>query len=399
MRVNSNKDIHKTKRDPYKLLIRLTIILAAVVAVGYGTFYLCTQAVHSDYYAKRAQVEELNAQGQQEFDAKLNALRTSANAQLDPTTGEITQGTLEAWEKTLGSQTWRVEDQGRAALENTSEVSLDRSALLYGGMLLINQWHMMPADYTSHEDQLVSIGNASSWKVQVNDGNVRVYPNAYDALLQMVEDAGAEKLTSYIVQEAYRTNDEQVTLFNAQMETLSGKYSGDTLIEQTKKKVNYPGTSEYQSGLSFKMKLYSKTDTALNRAGFQTTEQGKWFTENCWKYGVIFRFPTQDFPDASWEDKSYKTGVTLEMSLYRYVGKAHAAAMRVLGYCLEEYVEFLQDHPHLYVYEDGSLKYEVYRIAVDDTQQSFTVPVPNPANGYTASFDNLGGIVLAYAYN
>ena len=40
MRVNSNKKIHKMKRDPYKTLLRAAGILAIVVVVGIGVFYL-----------------------------------------------------------------------------------------------------------------------------------------------------------------------------------------------------------------------------------------------------------------------------------------------------------------------------------------------------------------------
>ena len=42
-------------------------------------------------------------------------------------------------------------------------------------------------------------------------------------------------------------------LFTARMDALSDKYSGTILTEQAKKTVNYPGTSEYQTGLSFRI--------------------------------------------------------------------------------------------------------------------------------------------------
>jgi hypothetical protein len=71
--------------------------------------------------------------------------------------------------------------------------------------------------------------------------------------------------------------------------------------------------------------------------------------------------------------------------------------MRILDYCLEEYVEFLVDHPHICLYEDGALRYEVYRITAEDAA-TYELPVPNPASGYTASLDNLGGVVMAYTY-
>ena len=403
MRTNSNKKIHKMKRDPYALLIRLTVIVGIVVVVSAVVFYLCNSLVRSDYFSKRAAVDAENAQAEQEFNARMNALRnSSATTQVDPDTGEITTVERPFWERTIGENLWRVEDETGVALENTSTVVLDRSTLLYGGMMLINPWHAMPADYTNAEGELISIGNASSWKIAVDNGNVKIYPVAYDALSAMIDGAAAEGITDYIVREAYRTNEDQTAYFEKRMEKLSADYSGDILIEQTKKYVNYPGTSEYQTGMSFQIGAYNKENAELNKQGsgaaFQSLDQGKWMTENCWKYGIIFRFPTQDFPNASWEDKSYKTGVSSVMNLYRYVGKPHAVAMRIMDYCLEEYVEFLIDHPHICIYEDGALRYEIYRVTADSSQ-SFELPVPNPASDYIASFDNMGGIVLAYAYN
>ena len=87
------------------------------------------------------------------------------------------------------------------------------------------------------------------------------------------------------------------------------------------------------------------------------------------------------------------------MNLYRYVGKAHSAAMRVLNLCLEEYIEFLIAHPHICVYEDGALKYEIVRFKIADDAQSVQLPVPNPASSYQASLDNMGGVVMAYTYS
>ena len=395
MRINSNKKIHKLKRDPYSLLLRLTGALVIVVVLSAIVFALCNSAVQSDYKAKRTQVDKLNVDGEQAFNAKMNELRNSGSTSIDPTTGEVSKEDLAFWEKTLDSKTWRLEDEGNAELENTSTVTVDRADLITGGLLLINPWHSLPGDFS--EGTLVSVGNNSGWKIAVADGTVRLFPVAFEALQNMITDAGTAGLADYIVREAYRSNDTQTELFNKQMEKLSTKYSGDILVEQTKKTVNYPGTSEYQSGMSFRMDIYNKAKPEIGKQKFQVSEQGQWFTNNGWKYGVVFRFPTTDFPAVGWEDKSYKTGVTSQINLYRYVGKAHAAAMRIMDYCLEEYVEFLIAHPHICIYEDGALRYEIYRIKAEDAQ-SYDLPVPNPASSYIASLDNLGGVVMAYTY-
>ena len=396
MRINSNKKIHKMKRDPYKLLLQITGILAVIVVVSVGVFLLSNAAVENDYKSLVQNIEKINIDGEQAFNAKMNELRTSGGSTIDTTDNTQDKAELLYWETTVDDQLWRLEDEGYGELENVYNVTVNRASLITGGLLLVNPWHALPADFSDAE--LVSVGNSSGWKIAVTDGNVRLFPVAYQALQSMIDSAAEDGLADYIVREAYRSNDTQTELFNSKMEKLSSKYSGDILIEQTKKTVNYPGTSEYQSGMSFRMDIYNKENPEVGKQKFQESEQGKWFTQNGWKYGVIFRFPTVDFPAVGWEDKSYKTGVSAQINLYRYVGPAHAAAMRIMDYCLEEYVEFLVDHPHICIYQDGALRYEIYRVPAEDAE-SYDLIVPNPASSYSASLDNLGGVVMAYTYD
>ncbi len=394
MRIKSNSKLHKTQRDPYQSLTRFIVILVAVVAVcGLGAYLVTEIGVNGAYRSQKAKMDQANLAGQQQFDVWL-AEESAKYSQGGTTQQAVDPQEKTVWEREVDGALWRVEDQGYLGLENTSTIQIDRATLINGGLLLVNPWHALPSDFS--ETDLLSVGAASSYKIQVTDSTVRLFPVAFDALQAMITDAEADGLLYYIVREGYRSNDTQTELFNKAMAKLSDKYSGDILIAQTKKEVNYPGTSEYQTGMSFQMRLYNKNETI--KGGFQESEQGKWFTENCWKYGVIFRFPSADFPNSSWEDKSYKTGVTLNLNLYRYVGKPHAAAMKVMNYCLEEYVEFLISHPHLLIYQDGALKYEVFRVEAQDGLTAYDLPKPNPASDYSASFDNMGGIVLTYSY-
>ena len=86
MRVNSNKKIHKMKRDPYKTLLRTAGILAIVVVVGVGVFYLCSLAVTNDYVSTRNRIENENAEAELEFNAMMNCAPSKA-PRLHPTQG------------------------------------------------------------------------------------------------------------------------------------------------------------------------------------------------------------------------------------------------------------------------------------------------------------------------
>ena len=397
MRINTNKKVHKMKRDPYKTLLRLAGILAAVVVVGIGVFYLCTLAVNSDYVSTRERIEAENAEAEVEFYTQLNELRSQNAAAKENESGIVDSADLPSWEKELAGSLWRVEDEGSIGLENTSTITLDRASLINGGLLLVNAWHSLPNDFS--EEGLISVGQTSGFDIQVQDNSVQLFQPAYDGLKEALDAAKEDGLEYFIVMEGYRSVAEQEALFSEEMQDLSSRYSDERLIAETKKKVNYPGTSDYHTGMTVRMDVYQRGNSELNDQKFQAeSAQGAWLTENCWKYGFVFRFPSKDFPNSKWEDKSYKTGVSSQLNMYRFVGKAHSAAMRVLDMCLEEYIEFLIAHPHICIYENGALAYEVVRINGAGNNSSFALPVPNPANSYQASLDNMDGVVMAYSY-
>ena len=381
------------KKDPYKIFVRITIVIAAIALISLAIFFICNAWVDAEYNRTVDSIYQQNIIDEQAFNMQMSALRESASQTESVIDETVTD--LETWESTLDGANWRIEDEGAAGLENTYTVTINNTSLCEGGLMLVNAWHFVP-DYFS-EDNLISVGNASGWDIPVTDSSIRLFPDAFNALQSIYNDAVAGGLTDYIVREAYRSNERQTELFTARMDALSDKYSGTILTEQAKKTVNYPGTSEYQTGLSFRMRLYNSKDPAVAKQKFQQTEQGKWFTDNCWKYGIIFRFPSDDYPNSSWEDKSYKTGVSMHLDLYRYVGEPHALVMKVMGYCLEEYVEFLTDHPHISIYENDVLRYEIVRINVNE-QAAYDLPITNMSSSYWASIDNMGAIVMAYNY-
>ena len=122
-----------------------------------------------------------------------------------------------------------------------------------------------------------------------------------------------------------------------------------------------------------------------------------WLAENCWRYGLIFRFPLTDFPLPYTADKSYKTGISTEMNVYRYVGKGNAAAMHTLDLCLEEYIEYLMEHPHIAVFEDGALRYEIYRQTVGESDP-IELQLTGKTVNYDSSLDNMGGVITVFSY-
>ena len=378
----------KSKAVPVVLII--TLLVAALAAGCFLVKPLLTdpirKAATDDFAKQQEQVALENQQIMAEYSAAIQELKNQ----------KATKPENPAW-PSHKAEGWDVVDLTNYPLENQTATVATRADLMNNGMLLVNAWHSRPEDFD--ESKIVSVGKylGGNSKMQVKDYNVQLFPVACDALMEAVNAAKAEGLEHYIVEEGYRTWDTQNTLFQNRMAKLADKYSGDALVEATKKEVNYPGTSEFNSGLSFTLRLYEKGNAETAKPKYSTTEQGKWMNRNCWKYGIIFRFPQAGWPLAESQDKSFKTGVSATLNLYRYVGKGNAAVMHYFDFCLEEYVEYLQDHPHIAVYEDNELKYEIYRQYVGDAA-SFNLQLTRNAKSYISSLDNMGAVITVFEY-
>ncbi len=377
----------KSKAVPIVAVLTLLIIAAAVVCFLINPLVIQPQrdAIQKANADAKAEVEARNKEAEAKYASAIAELESQASIPTNPSWPE---------HKNEG---WDLLDLTGIPLENQSAVTMTRADLMNNGMLLVNEWHSRPEDFD--ESGIVSVGKyyTGDQKIQVKDNNVTLFPNAIAALREALDGAKANGLEHYMVEEGYRTYEQQDQYFQNKITKLSSKYTGDALIAAAKKEVNYPGTSEYNSGLGFELRQYEKNNPDFNSMKYSATNQGKWMNENCWKYGIVFRFPQAGWPLESSTDKSFKTGVSKHLNLYRYVGKGNAAIMHYMDFTMEEYIEYLEEHPHIALFEDGVLKYEVYRQYIGDAGYT-DVQLTRNAKNYTSSLDNMGGIITVFEY-
>lgn len=381
-------------------MIVLVVALVLFVALAVGAWVANHQL--SSYRAgvlaeKQQEVKDRNAEKQAAY-----------NAEKEEYLQEISSNQAnKAWPE-AASEGWDVIDLTNYPLEAPGSVTVSRESVMYNGMLLVNEWHSRPGDFD--ETQMVTIhtyANGSGLESFVEDGTCKLHPVAIDALIEMLKDAKELGYTHYVVKKGsnFRSYEDQNKLFQAELERQRSRrpsLSEEQLIARAKKEINYPGTSEFNTGLSFELYLYEKVDAELKEyykdTPFYDTADGQWLLENAWRYGFVFRFPKANWPVAGTMDKSYKTGVSVGLNCYRYVGKGHAAVMNHLGLCLEEYIEYLQEHPHIAVFENGVKRYEITYQEVGDDVATFAVDINRLTNNYTMSLDNMGGVVTVYEY-
>jgi len=381
------------KKNPYRSLIAWMLVLF-VLAAACVAGYLMTEAALKERIEKHEQeVEAVNDERIAEFTA----------AALEQHRQETEAAELNSQWPEAANTGWDVLDLSGYTVKKGYNASATRQQMLSGGLLLVNRWHLMPADLL--DDYMVSVNQYSradedkTNNIPTTNSAVSLQKPAVEALMRLYGDARAAGLDmdNIIISEGYRSMETQSGYWNDTIAEIGNRYTGDALTERARQTTAYPGSSDYQTGLSFQVYNYKSGDKDFSNTPLHQTEQGKWLYDNCWKYGYVFRFPVQGFPYPDTVDKTYKTGINLSNNkVYRYVGEANAAVMHVLDLCLEEYVEYLMKTPHIALFHDGTLKYEIYRI--EGGYADTTVTVPLGAIDYSVSTDNMGGLVVSIKY-
>ena len=158
------------------------------------------------------------------------------------------------------------------------------------GILIANKTYSLPSDY----------GN----------GLTSITQSAFN---KMNADAKSLGLNLWIAS-GYRSYWTQNTLYNNYV-AADGKEEADTYSAR-------PGYSEHQTGLAF--------DLNSVESSFANTDEGKWVKDNCYRYGLIIRYP---------KGKENITGYMYEPWHLRYVGVELATKLYNNGewITLEEY--------------------------------------------------------------
>ena len=181
-----------------------------------------------------------------------------------------------------------------------SRLSIDDPASLW---VIVNKRRPLdPADYQAPDLVNVPVPqeNASLLRREASDAVARMF------------DAAAEDGLSLASQSAYRSYATQVRVYDGWVRDLGQKQADLTSAR--------PGHSEHQTGLSIDISAVP-ANCSLDQC-FGDTPQGRWLTQNAWRFGFVLRYP---------EGKTPITGYEYEPWHFRYVGTALAAEVRKQG--------------------------------------------------------------------
>lgn len=252
---------------------------------------------------------------------------------------------------------------------NWDKVSKTAAEVLEGDLIIVNH----DSKYEQTPTDLVSMTDKKSKDYSVKNSELQLKEYIIPFFNSMMADFRAEtNITNVMVTSGYRTVAYQKGLYDRDL----AKTGKDSSTEVAK-----PGNSEHHTGLA--LDLVTMTN---GKSEFYTGE-GKygWINENCHKYGFIVRYPGE---------KSDITKIIYEPWHFRYLGLVHAAIIKNMGLCYEEYMEklkeFTPEKPYSHTAADGST-YLVYY--VKQTGENTEIPVPKDKE-YTISGNNQDGFIV-----
>lgn len=161
------------------------------------------------------------------------------------------------------------------------------------GFLIANKTYTLPSDFVPTNTTVDLTG------VEYDYDGLDV--DTFAAYEKMKADAAKEGLTLKLGS-GYRSYDCQVNLYEAYAKR-DGKDAADRYSARG-------GHSEHQTALCFDLSPVSDA--------FADTPEGKWVNENCWKYGLIIRYP---------KGKEEITGFKYESWHCRYLGEELAKTL------------------------------------------------------------------------
>ena len=247
-------------------------------------------------------------------------------------------------------------------------VTLKDSDLHRGNLILVSKAY---AFHFSDDMDLVSLYDEKSASYSVAGSEILLCRDVVGVLNSMLDDFNRKTgLKTINIVSGYRSYEYQQELLDDETERMGAV--------EAARWVAPAGCSEHHTGLAVDFGLYFEDGTS---GVFRGTGDYEWLVDNAYQYGFVVRYE---------KEKSDITGISTEPWHFRYVGIPHAYVMKLNGFCLEEYIDFLRQYPsdgdHLNVQYRGE-KYEIFFTDGGD------VDIPD-GKSYEISGNNVDGWIV-----
>ena len=238
-------------------------------------------------------------------------------------------------------------------------------------------------DSIQREDCLFNNADVMNGKLAVIDGKVG-YPSVSQSDMVRISDVktpdlyGLSNTSLFLDKEAMKSFDAFIVSF-ASTTPKSGLIivSGYVKPESAKDAKTAELTTSYSVKFGIFNSSYKFSDNEFS-----------YLKEQCYKYGIIRRFP---------DGKETYTGQESDSTLYRYVGLAHSLYMNHYNYSLEEYIDKIRtDKVIEYESElESNTAYVIYYVPAESGETtSIPVPVDSERHPYEISGDGENGFIV-----
>lgn len=267
---------------------------------------------------------------------------------------------------------WQVISGADAPLERTLTVT--REQWMQGPLMLSSPQHPLPPDYPAPDTRTVQ---AVAGSFLPAEEGVALRAEVIYALCRMQAEKSitgqafvSRGTVSYAQQEQER---------RAAFSRYAAVYSLAEAAQKAAAAVPGGNESEHRTGWAADITLTGPLNLG-ERNPLERSEAGRWMAENLWRFGLIQRFAPGSGDEGDCESVHL-----------RYVGPAHAAAMRTLGLGLEDYLLLLRREGAVTLLKDGQPC--AYFFCVPEAE-AVTLTVPRNAE-VEISGDNTGSVIAA----
>ena len=245
---------------------------------------------------------------------------------------------------------------------NTRSLSVPRQHLVKGRMLLIDESHPLPEDYTPGDT--FSILNHAQGRVDCRDTAAVSGQDTIEALQAMFLAARESRIVQYTVFAGTRSREQQRILLTDTLADLSRDMPVENALHAARDAVSSVDCSEHQTPWAIDLRLCPVWNGMPLDTPYESTPAGQWLIDHLWEYGFIRRWPKAGMADHS-----------CRLWHLRYVGRAHAMLMHALDATFEEYLALLHQHGALTLYnEKGAPLATAVCCRAGEHLTSFTLP-------------------------
>ncbi|WP_151734862.1 M15 family metallopeptidase ['Paenibacillus yunnanensis' Narsing Rao et al. 2020] len=235
-------------------------------------------------------------------------------------------------------------------------LAIGKSQIYRGNLVLVNRDYPVHPEGVTGDVVQLSGHRELLYGYGLLDNSIRLSERVAERFVEMVEAAGRDGVSQFLISSGYRSPEEQEQLY-------ADKGSDYALP---------PGYSEHNLGLSL--------DIGSSRQEMSRAPEGVWLRQHAAEFGFVLRYP---------QDKTGITGIAYEPWHFRYVGLPHSLIMQEKNFTLEEYLEFLKERKSYAATVGG----KAYLITYHAVSGNTVIPVPADRR-YELSGDNVGGVIV-----